>query len=107
IMAKKVGLKLPEEALAAVHSNLTLSGADIEGVLVRVRRRAEVAGRAEPTREDLDEELGAFIPSVHGPEIDLQIYAAISECTAKRFLPAEHAKLDRTQVLLRLNELKR
>lgn len=107
IMAKKVGVKMPEEALAAIHGNLTLSGADIEGVLVRVRRRAEVAGRAEPNREDLEEELNAFIPSVHGPEIDLQIYAAISECTDKRFLPPEHAKLDRIQVMMRLNELKR
>lgn len=107
IMAKKVGLKLPEEALAAVRGDLTLSGADIEGVLVRVRRRAEVAGRQDPTREDLAEELDAFLPSVHGPEIELQVYAAISECTDKRFLPPDHLKQDRTAVMLRLNELKR
>lgn len=107
IMAKKVGLKLPEDALAAVTGHLTLSGADIEGVLVRVRRAVEVAGRSEPTREDLAAELEAFIPSIGGPEIDLQVTAAIAECTDKRFLPEEYVKLDRSAVLSKLADLKR
>jgi SpoVK/Ycf46/Vps4 family AAA+-type ATPase len=107
IMARKVGVKVPEEGIPDVPAGMKLSGADIEGILVRTRRKAEIAGRERPTREDLADEIGAFVPSVHGPEVDLQVYAAISECTDLRFLPDEYRKLDRTQVLLRLGELKR
>jgi AAA+ superfamily predicted ATPase len=107
VMAKKVGFSLPEEALSAVSGSLVLSGADIEGILVRAKRRSEIHGRGVPNREDLEEEIKAFIPSVHGPEVDLQIFAAIAECTDRRFLPPDHAKLDRTQVLIKLNDLKR
>jgi len=115
VMARKAGVKLPPPPPDAgsstilpveIPKGLSLSGADIEGVLVRAKRRAQLSGRDELTREDLSGELEAFIPSVHGPEIDLQVSVAIAECTDRRFLPEEYRSLDRTQVLLKIKELK-
>ncbi|MBI4863058.1 MAG: ATP-binding protein [Candidatus Riflebacteria bacterium] len=107
VMARKVGVKLPDEGPPEVPCGLALSGADIEGIMVRTRRRAEVSGRELPTKDDWAQELSSFLPSVQGPEVELQVMAAVSECTDRRFLPEEYSKLDRLHVLNRLGELKR
>jgi SpoVK/Ycf46/Vps4 family AAA+-type ATPase len=109
VMAKKSGAKVNPEVLKEVAGKMTLklSGAEIEGLIVRARRRAMLAGHEELLVEDLQSELEAYLPPQYGEEIDLQIYAAIAECTDRRFLPDEFRDLNRGEVALKLAKLKR
>lgn len=84
-----------------------LSGAEIESILIRAKRRAYLEGREVVTREDLELEAGAYIPNLSKRELELQVLAAIVECSDKRFLPPRLADLDRGQVRARMRALLR
>lgn len=75
-----------------------LSGAEIESILIRSKRRAFLEGREVIEAEDLRTEGEAYIPNLAKTEIELQILVAILECSDKRFLPERLARLDRGQV---------
>lgn len=79
-----------------------LSGAEIESVLIRAKRHAVLQGRDQITREDLRIEAEAYTPNLSKEEIELQILAAVLECSDKRFLPAILAGLDRGRVRSRM-----
>lgn len=72
-----------------------LSGAEIESILIRAKRHAVLDGRERITRTDLQIEAEAYTPNLSKEEIELQILAAILECSDKRFLPPVLAGLDR------------
>ena len=67
----------------------TLSGADIESVVLTARRFALVADRKEVQQEDIAQALADFIPSAQGIEKDMQEAAAVLECTQLDFLTPE------------------
>lgn len=79
-----------------------LSGAEIESVLIRAKRHAVLAGRDQIGREDLRIEAEAYTPNLSKDEIELQILAAVLECSDKRFLPPMMAGLDRGRVRSRM-----
>lgn len=85
---------------------LQMSGAEIEGLLIRAKRRALIEGREEVLQADLESELGSYLPPQYGEEIDLQILAALAECTDKRFLTPEYREMDRGEVARKLAALK-
>lgn len=105
-LSRKVDAALKEESIVALGERKGLSGADIEGLLVRAKRRAAVDGRKRVRHEDLVEELAAFVPPRYGPEVEYQIKTAITECTDERFLPERYRKLDRGQLAHELQLLK-
>ena len=84
-----------------------LSGAEIESILIRALRRAFLNGRDVVSREDLELEASSYIPNLSMRELELQVLAAIEECSDKRFLPPRLAKLDRGEVRARALALKR
>ncbi|RMG07162.1 MAG: ATP-binding protein, partial [Planctomycetota bacterium] len=84
-----------------------LSGAEIESILIRAKRRAYLGGREEVRREDLELEAASYIPNLPKRELELQILAAIVECSDKRFLPERLARLDRGRVRERMRAIKR
>ncbi|MBN2711931.1 MAG: ATP-binding protein [Planctomycetes bacterium] len=90
-MGKKLKLNLKPEALPDMSTVASLSGADIEGVLTRVRRDAILAGK------DIDKDLvsGALseFRSPRGLEHELQILAAILECSDMKYLSPSTRKL--------------
>lgn len=106
-MARKTKTKLAQDALTDAVAGTVLSGADIEAVLVRSKRRAYLAGRATVEAGDLSAELKSFLPAVHGEEIELQELAAVIECTNRDFLPGAWRTKKRTNLQRRLGELKR
>jgi AAA+ superfamily predicted ATPase len=87
-MARKAGVTLAPEDIPEVPLAGKLSGADIEGIVVRATRRARVRGEALLTRASLEQELAGFLPSVEGFEKEMQEVAAILECTDAEFLPS-------------------
>lgn len=110
-MGRKCKIPLAAGDLPAIPKGMVLSVADIEGILLRARRKALLEGREAPGKEDLAEALARFVPSPEGDEKELQTIAAVLECTESEFLP-ERWKKERSspekrhQLLQRYRELK-
>jgi SpoVK/Ycf46/Vps4 family AAA+-type ATPase len=86
-MAKKAGLPLKPEDIPEVRLTGRISGADIEGIVTRAARRCRLRGETGITRAALEQEVAGFLPSIQGPEKEMQEIAAMLECTDAEFLP--------------------
>lgn len=83
----------------------SLSGADIEAVLVRSHMRSSLQNKATVDAQDLEAALEDFIPPYYPTEIDLQNLVAVLECTSKSLLPKQYRDLERSELIRRTNEL--
>ncbi|MBX3469705.1 MAG: AAA family ATPase [Planctomycetes bacterium] len=100
-------LRTVDEVVQDFLAESGLSGAEVESILIRSKRRAYIQGRTDVTRDDLVAEAGNYIPNLPLEELELQMLAAIIECSDKRFLPRRLARLDREEVTRRFRELLR
>lgn len=89
VMARKSRVKLTQESLPQLKANSSLSGADIESIILAAKRRMLLSGRDLMQKEDLEHAYAEFIPSAQGVEKEAQELAAVLECTQLGFLP-EH-----------------
>jgi len=90
VMARKLGAELaPEDIPQEIPHRGNLSGADIEGIVGRALRQSMLNGDEGVTSEALAAALDDFLPSAENVEKELQVAAAILECTDRRFLPAD------------------
>jgi SpoVK/Ycf46/Vps4 family AAA+-type ATPase len=105
-MEKKTGAQLssPEADKFILERGATLSGADIEAVLVRARMRATEKD-AQIGIDDLKAALEDFIPPSYPTEIELQNLVAFLECTSKSLLPEKYRGMDRGEATRRAAEL--
>jgi SpoVK/Ycf46/Vps4 family AAA+-type ATPase len=92
-MARKAGITLTSEDIPDVPLAGKLSGADIEGIVVRATRRSKVRGEPSLTKAGLEQELAGFLPSIEGLEKEMQEVAAMLECTDAEFLPERLRKV--------------
>ena len=83
----------------------SLSGADIEAVLVRSQMRSSLQNKTAVDAQDLEAALEDFIPPYYPTEIDLQNLVAVLECTSKSLLPKQYRDLERSELIRRTNEL--
>lgn len=106
-MQKKAGLQTFSAELEKffLDNSGTLSGADIEAVLVRAQMRASLRGKSVVEQEDVKGALEDFIPPSYPTEIDLQNIVAVLECTSKSLLPKQWRDADRKELIRRANEL--
>jgi AAA+ superfamily predicted ATPase len=106
-MQKKAGMATfsPEMEKLFLDNSGSLSGADIEAVLVRSRMRAALAKRTAVTDADIQGALEDFIPPSYPTEIDLQNIVAVLECTSKSLLPKKYHDADRGELTRKANEL--
>ena len=106
-MQKKTGTEVASaevERYFLEHAG-TLSGADIEAVLIRARMKSALANEAAVNVDDLKAALEDFIPPSYPTEIELQNLVAVLECTSKNLLPEKYRQMDRSEVVRRVNEL--
>jgi SpoVK/Ycf46/Vps4 family AAA+-type ATPase len=106
-MQKKTGTQVPSteaEEFFLKHSG-SLSGADIEAVLIRARMKSALENEAAVDLDDLKAALEDFIPPSYPTEIELQNLAAVMECTSKSLLPEKYRTMDRAELIRRTNEL--
>jgi ATP-dependent 26S proteasome regulatory subunit len=109
IMLKKSGLQTPATSIKQIIDDPAgLSGADIEAILARALLVAEVGadGRHVASVEVLRQTFSDFIPATSALEREMQILAAVQECTSKEVLPAVYRQMDRSEAFARLNELR-
>jgi AAA+ superfamily predicted ATPase len=106
-MIRKVGMKaFPSEIEKFFLDRATsLSGADIEAVLVRSHMRSSLLKKSAVDTEDLKAVLEDFIPPYYPTEIDLQNLVAVLECTSKSLLPKQYRDVERSEIIRRANEL--
>src|SRR5579871_5609017 len=106
-MQKKAGLdRFPEDLETFFLENSgSLSGADIEAVLIRGRMRSALQNKPSVDKDDLKAALEDFIPPSYPTEIDLQNLVAVLECTSKSLLPKQYRDADRNELIRRANEL--
>jgi len=83
----------------------TLSGADIEAILVRARMRSVLAQEATIGTADLQAALQDFISPSYPSEIEMQSLAAVLECTSRALLPPKYREMERSEVARRAREL--
>ena len=83
----------------------SLSGADIEAVLVRGHMRSSLQKKAAIDTQDLEAALEDFIPPYYPTEIDLQNLVAVLECTSKSLLPKQYRDVERSELIRKTNEL--
>jgi AAA+ superfamily predicted ATPase len=106
-MQKKTGTRVssPEAERRFLERAGSLSGADIEAILVRAKMKSALEQDAAVDADDLMAALDDFIPPSYPTEIELQNLAAVLECTSKSLLPARYRDLDRGEIIRRANAL--
>jgi SpoVK/Ycf46/Vps4 family AAA+-type ATPase len=106
-MQKKTGAQIdsPEADKVYLERGGTLSGADVEAVLVRARMQRAMKGDGPMDADDLKAALEDFIPPSYPTEIELQNLVAVLECTSKSLLPEKYRRMDRGDVTRRAGEL--
>ncbi len=106
-MQRKTGTQLQSEEVEKYflkHCS-TLSGADIEAVLVRARMKSALEGKPAVDRTDLEWAMQDFIPPSYPTEIELQNLVAVQECTSRSLLPEKYRNMDRGEIIRRASEL--
>jgi SpoVK/Ycf46/Vps4 family AAA+-type ATPase len=103
----KVEVELPSfSALLPESAKNTLSGADMEAMLVRSKFRAVTEGRDQPTPDDVTAVLKDFIPPSYPLEIELQNLVAVQECTSRELIPQQFREKPREEITRRVREIK-
>ena len=109
IMLKKSGLRTDATSIRQVTDDPGgLSGADIEAILARALlvSDTDAEGRPVASVDVLRQTFADFIPATSALEREMQILAAVQECTSREVLPEPYRSMDRNAVFARLNELR-
>lgn len=107
-MMKKTGVSLasPEVEKLFLEKAGTMSGADIEAILVRASMKSALEKETSVDAADLTHVLEDFIPPSYPNEIEMQTLIAVSECTRRSLLPEKYRQMPRAEIAERLAELK-
>jgi AAA+ superfamily predicted ATPase len=106
-MQKKTGTQIASQEAETLFLERcsTLSGADIEAVLIRARMKSALENESTVDLDDLRSALEDFIPPSYPTEIELQNLAAVLECTSRSLIPAKYRDTDRDELIQRANQL--
>src|SRR5256714_10178934 len=87
-------------------NRLTLSGADIESMLIRARRLARVAGRSATTQADVEQVANEFSPARDEMAVEDQVLVAAREATSREMIPEPYRKLSPQELSQRIEVLR-
>jgi len=85
---------------------LTLSGADIESMLMRARRVSRAAGRPSVTQEDIAGVAKEFSPARDEMAVEYQTLVAAREATSREMVPEKYRQLTPVELSQRIEELR-
>ncbi|HYV06846.1 MAG TPA: ATP-binding protein, partial [Blastocatellia bacterium] len=91
---------------AITKNELTLSGADIESMLIRARRVARMAGREKATQQDIEQVAGEFRPARDEMAVEYQMLVAAREATSKEMVPEQYRNLSPVELSQRIEALR-
>ncbi len=87
-------------------NKLTLSGADIESMLIRARRVARLAGRQAVTQQDIEQVANEFSPARDEMAVEYQMLVAAREATSKDMIPEQYRHMSPTELSQRIEALR-
>ncbi|HEU0121743.1 MAG TPA: AAA family ATPase [Bryobacteraceae bacterium] len=107
-MMKKTGIQLASPAVEKLFLEKagSMSGADIEAILVRASMKSALEKEAAVDADDLVAVLEDFLPPSYPAEIELQTLIAVAECTRRSLLPEKYRAMKREEIAARLAELR-
>ena len=107
-MLKKTRIQLssPEVEKVFLTKAGSLSGADIEAILVRASMKSALEKEATVDADDLLATLEDFIPPSYPMEIEMQNLVAVQECTRRSLLPAKYRDMPREEISRQISEFK-
>lgn len=85
----------------------TLSGADMEALMTRVKLHLAITDQLIATKAMLHDIFHDFIPTNDPESVEIQNLAAVIECTSKHLLPQKYVEMDRSEIRRRFDELKK
>ena len=98
---------MTETDVPAIPEGIALGGNEIEGILVRALRVAELADDPKPSlREILEGVMKEVRPSAHTRKLEYMDLVAVRECTDARFLPERFRELTPEALEARLTALR-
>lgn len=107
VMAQKNGINhLITNWGPLTNSQLHLSGADIESILIRARRIARIAEHEKVTNEDLAFVASEFTPARDDLAIEYQELVAAREATSKAMIPSRFRTMTSAEIARRLEMLR-
>lgn len=87
-------------------NKLTLSGADIESMLIRMRRVARLADRKLASQADLEQVAAEFTPARDEMAVEYQMLVAAREATSRDMVPEQYRHLTPLELSKRIEELR-
>ena len=101
----ETGVKSVEKIYQSVGAP-QLSGADLEAVVIRAKKKAAVRGHNKVMQKDFKDAFEEFIPPVYAEEVEYQTLVAVFECTNRKLIPQEFLEVPRDQLAKRLAYLR-
>jgi SpoVK/Ycf46/Vps4 family AAA+-type ATPase len=87
-------------------NKLTLSGADIESMLIRSRRLAKMNGRDKVSQTDVEAVANEFTPARDEMAVEYQMLVAAREATSREMIPEKYRSLTPVELSQRIEELR-
>ncbi|MGA9771994.1 MAG: AAA family ATPase [Blastocatellia bacterium] len=87
-------------------NKLTLSGADIESMLIRARRVARLAGRPSVAQADIEQVANEFSPARDEMAVEYQMLVAAREATSREMIPEQYRHMSPTELSQRIEALR-
>jgi AAA+ superfamily predicted ATPase len=95
-----------EDWSSITKNKLTLSGADIESMLIRARRVARLAGRQSVTQQDIEQVANEFSPARDEMAVEYQVLVAAREATSREMIPEQYRHMSPTELSQRIEALR-
>lgn len=89
-----------------LNSQVHLSGADIESILIRARRIARIAGHTKITNEDLAFVASEFTPARDEVAIEYQELVAAREATSRAMIPQQFRTMTGAEIVRRMEMIR-
>lgn len=109
-IARVYRIEISSEVLEFIRVNMTessLTGSDVESILVRAKEQAVLNGRdSSVTVTDIQDAVNSFIDPLDPDTLELQELAAVLACSDKRYLPDRYLTQPRAEQLARFSTLK-
>lgn len=90
-----------------INSQMHLSGADIESILIRARRVARIAGHQQVSNDDLAFVAVEFTPARDDQAIEYQELVAAREATTRAMVPSRFRLMTNSEIARRLEVLRK